>query len=144
MDELHSMNMRATLWIHPFCNVDSPSFARGVQAGYWVRDGSNQHPGFTSWWNGADAAIVDTTNPAARDYFVSRLEHLRSTYGIDGFKFDAGETAWIPKEFTLWDNRSNLEEYSRAYVAIASNLSAHIKLIKVLGPKPINRQKRYN
>jgi alpha-glucosidase (family GH31 glycosyl hydrolase) len=120
---MHSMNMRVTLWVHPFCNIDSTNFARGVKAGYWVKDGVNQHPGFTSWWNGQDAVIVDTTKPSARDYFVSQLENLRSTYGIDSFKFDAGETSWLPLEFTLYDNQSNLEQFSREYVRIAANLS---------------------
>ena len=67
VDKIHSMNMRVTLWVHPFCNVDSVNFARGVKAGYWVKDGLNQHPAFTSWWNGQDAMIIDTTSPSARD-----------------------------------------------------------------------------
>jgi len=53
--KLHEKNMRCTLWVHPFTNIDSSNFANGTNNGFWVLDSSGQHPGLTSWWNGKNA-----------------------------------------------------------------------------------------
>jgi alpha-glucosidase len=45
------------------------------------------------WWNG-ESALLDFTNPEAVDWFFSRLDYLRSTYAVDGFKFDAGDSSF--------------------------------------------------
>lgn len=101
VDEMHDMNMRVTLWVHPFCNIDSYNFVNGTLNGLWVKDANGQHPGFTSWWNGNDAVILDYTNPNAAGYFKEKLDLLKRNYGIDAFKFDAGETDWYLIVFTL-------------------------------------------
>lgn len=49
---------------------------------------------------GKDAAVIDFTNPAAVEWWVSRLKLLQEL-GIDSFKFDAGETSWLPQVPTL-------------------------------------------
>lgn len=52
----------------------------------------------TRWWNSiADgAAYIDFTNPMAAQWFTNHLIDLRASSGVDGFKFDAGETSWAP------------------------------------------------
>ena len=52
-EQLHAMNMRVTLWTHPFCNLDSKNFVIGVKNGYWVKDRTGLLPGLTTWWDGA-------------------------------------------------------------------------------------------
>ena len=42
------------------------------------------------WWNGA-SACYDLTNPAALASFVGTLRAAQDKYGIDGYKFDAGD-----------------------------------------------------
>jgi alpha-glucosidase len=42
------------------------------------------------WWNGASACL-DLSNPKAQKWFKDRLDHLVNEYGVDGFKFDAGD-----------------------------------------------------
>jgi len=42
------------------------------------------------WWNGA-SACVDLSNPKAQEWFKGRLDYLVNEYGVDGFKFDAGD-----------------------------------------------------
>lgn len=53
----------------------------------------------TAWWNsdGPTAAYVDFTNESAKKWWSDRLKHLQTTYAIDSFKFDAGETSWSPQ-----------------------------------------------
>ena len=58
VSDMHAMNQRVTLWVHPFCNIDSENFVNGTLNNYWVKDSSGAHPGFTSWWNGANSVIL--------------------------------------------------------------------------------------
>lgn len=53
----------------------------------------------TKWWNsdGLNAQYLDFTNGEVREWFLDRLKLLQKTYGIDSFKFDAGETSWAPQ-----------------------------------------------
>ena len=47
------------------------------------------------------ASIIDFTNPEAVQWWKGRLENLRTNYGIDSFKFDAGESNWLPSSLIL-------------------------------------------
>lgn len=53
------------------------------------------------WWQSGpnEAAHIDFTKPEAVDWFSARLKKLHKTTGIDSFKFDAGESSWIPKVY---------------------------------------------
>lgn len=51
------------------------------------------------WWqSGANgAAHIDFTNREASEWFKNRVKRIHRLSGIDSFKFDAGESSWIPK-----------------------------------------------
>jgi len=95
VQELKAMDLRVTLWIHPFINLDCPSFMPTLQNGYFVK-GQKDRTGITSWWQGQNSGIIDFTNEDATNWWRARLEKLRTEVGIDSFKFDAGETNWLP------------------------------------------------
>lgn len=52
-----------------------------------------------TWWNSAinDSAYIDFTKPEAAKWYTDRLKTLQEEAGIDSFKFDAGETSWLPQ-----------------------------------------------
>ena len=50
------------------------------------------------------ASYVDFSNPEAVNWWSNRLENLRTSYGIDSFKFDAGESNWLPSTLLLNDS----------------------------------------
>lgn len=49
-----------------------------------------------SYFLGENAGTIDFTNPKAVDWWLGRLNQLKEL-GIDSFKFDAGETSWLPQ-----------------------------------------------
>ncbi|NWX90475.1 MYORG glycosidase, partial [Nothoprocta pentlandii] len=94
--KLRNDGFKVTLWIHPFIHKDSSNFGVGIERQLFIKEPSGRLPAMVEWWNGI-GAILDFTNPAARDWFQSHLRQLRHKYGISSFKFDAGETSYLPK-----------------------------------------------
>ncbi len=95
-DELHRMGYRVTLWVHPFVNADSRTFADARYRPLFLHD-LNGRPGLMKWWQGV-AAAWDFSNPKAAAEFRSRLVRLREDYGLDGFKFDGGDVNLLPRD----------------------------------------------
>jgi alpha-glucosidase (family GH31 glycosyl hydrolase) len=62
--------------------------------GYFVKseDGGDE----TSWWDGNPAHYIDFTNEDAAQWYIDRLKLVQEKHGIDGFKFDSGETDFTP------------------------------------------------
>ena len=65
-----------------------------------VRD-ENLKFSMTSWWQGARSGTIDFTNEEAVEWWSARLQKLQDDYGIDAFKFDAGESNWLPRSHHL-------------------------------------------
>ena len=99
-DELHALGFKVMLWMCPFVSMDTLGYremAYGVlrtgkrcEKGGLVMPpaGGNAKP--TGWWNGV-SAIIDFTHPLGAKWFARELGRLQSDYGVDGFKFDAGD-----------------------------------------------------
>ncbi|KAK2724962.1 hypothetical protein QYM36_001421 [Artemia franciscana] len=112
---LKNQGFRVTLWIHPFINENCYSFEEARP--YLVKD-KNNNTAITSWWQGKRAGIVDFTNPEARDWWEERIRRIQSEYDIDSFKFDAGETNWLPENGTYPLTPDSVEPnvFSTAYI----------------------------
>jgi alpha-glucosidase (family GH31 glycosyl hydrolase) len=105
VSELHKLGFKVMLWICPFVSADQEVYRKlrdkkafllnpmaGDNAGW---EQSKAYPLLVQWWNGASAEL-DFTNPVAVDWFNEKLNYLNSAYGIDGFKFDAGDMPFYP------------------------------------------------
>lgn len=100
MDKLHTMGFEVMLWVCPFISRDSKEFRYLAQEGMLLLDPQKEQEVLWSntknkaaiirWWNGASACL-DLSNPKARAWFKDQLDHLQKEYGVDGFKFDAGD-----------------------------------------------------
>jgi alpha-glucosidase len=88
--QLHEMGFKVMLWICPFVSADSPEYRWLESREYLLKQKDSRMPAMIRWWNGF-SACYDLTHPAAADYFVSRLKDMQAKYGVDGFKFDAGD-----------------------------------------------------
>jgi len=121
VDKLHEMGFKVTLWVMPFVERRSAAFAEGHKKGYFVksikRRGKDHEPGFFNWWNFPPVVALDVTNPEAVEWYVSRLKRLQTLYGIDGFKFDAGEPCFLPKKFKTLNPIGYPSEYTHLWVS---------------------------
>ncbi|XP_055850100.1 myogenesis-regulating glycosidase [Episyrphus balteatus] len=101
-DDLKAQGFRVTLWIHPFINKNcTATYNEALQKGYLVLD-RNGSPD-TQWWNSKakDAAYIDFSKSEAVNWYLTRLKRLQTEDGIDSFKFDAGESSWVPSDPVL-------------------------------------------
>ncbi len=104
VDQLHAMGFKVMLWICPFVSADqlliykklkeSKAFLleRKSASDTWQ---SQSKPLMVEWWNGQSAEL-DFSNPTAVNWFNEQLDRLVKDYGIDGFKFDAGDMNFYP------------------------------------------------
>lgn len=89
--ELKELGFKTMLWICPFVSADSPEFRYLESKDCLLKTKDKKQIYISKWWNGY-SAVLDLSNPAAHDYLVETLRHMQSEYGVDGFKFDAGDT----------------------------------------------------
>ncbi|WP_152395492.1 glycoside hydrolase family 31 protein [Paenibacillus guangzhouensis] len=89
VDELHDMGFKVMLWVCPFVSADTMTFREIEPKGYLLKDESGQ-TAFRRWWNGV-STVLDCTNEEAVAWLHAKLDDLQTTYGIDGFKLDAGD-----------------------------------------------------
>ena len=109
--ELHSKGFKVMLWVCPFITADSENFRELQKKKLLLMDNeadTNKQwshatkPLLIKWWNGYSACL-DLTNPAAKKWLITKLSFLQSEYGVDGFKFDAGDAFFY--------NHKNLVSY---------------------------------
>ena len=84
----HERGLKLCCWINPYIAQASPLFEEGRKAGYLLKktDGSVWQ---TDQWV-AGMGLVDVTNPAAREWYCSKLKVVLDQ-GIDCLKTDFGE-----------------------------------------------------
>ncbi len=104
MDELHALGFKVMLWVCPFVSADQAVEVRNIMKGkgFLLQKEHEQMtwesastPAAVSWWNG-QSALLDFTNPAAVEWFGAQLDRLVDEFGVDGFKFDAGDMPFYP------------------------------------------------
>lgn len=106
MEELHGMGFRVMLWVCPYVSPDSPEYRELAKKGYFVLDVKEDRPAIIQWWNGY-SAMLDMSNPGARAWMVGKLKEMQTKYGVDGFKFDAGDGAsYSPEKIRVFDGKS--------------------------------------
>ena len=106
VDKLHSMGFKVMLWVSPFVTPDSEEFRDLRAKGYLVKKKGSDQPAILNWWNGS-SACYDLSNPAAYNHLREALQKIQKDYGIDGFKFDAGDPErYLAKDVDVFDQQS--------------------------------------
>ncbi len=115
VDQLHQLGFLVTLWVIPFANLDSKAVTSPQTKDFFIHNADGTVGEF-EWWQPTKVAALDLTNDEACEWFVSRLERLQNTCGIDGFKFDAGEASFTPMNSLLQDKSRTPADYTRLWV----------------------------
>nr|CAD7400045.1 unnamed protein product [Timema cristinae] len=126
-DALKERGFRVTLWIHPFINVDCELIhSLATENDYLVKNTNGST--LNSWWDGVGGA-VDFSKTEAVDWWVERLRNVSKENGIDSFKFDAGETSWLPQLPVLNVSEGmNPIGYTSKYVRAVSQFGSFVEV----------------
>ena len=105
MRELHALGFKVMLWVCPFVSADSTTGRELLRdrcllrdpldnkESVWVGKSVANDAAMIRWWDGT-SAVLDFSKPKAREWFRGQLQHLVDDYGVDGFKFDAGDSRY--------------------------------------------------
>uniref|UniRef100_A0A8C6TBS6 Myogenesis-regulating glycosidase n=1 Tax=Neogobius melanostomus TaxID=47308 RepID=A0A8C6TBS6_9GOBI len=126
-DTLREAGFQVSLWTHPFINYDSINFGTAVEKGLFVREPGGELPALVRWWNGI-GGILDFTNIETREWYSSHLRLLKDRYEIASFKFDAGETSYLPRQFSTLVPLSDPSTFTRRYTEMAIPFSERAEL----------------
>jgi alpha-D-xyloside xylohydrolase len=102
--ELHSRNVRISLWEYPYLLADTNVFQYARDEGYLIEDGTGK-PYLISRvsWSSDRAAILDFTNPETVEWWKQKHQPLIEM-GVDVFKTDFGE--YLPRDAVLANGKS--------------------------------------
>ncbi|NEE01427.1 alpha-xylosidase [Phytoactinopolyspora halotolerans] len=112
LKRLKERGLRICVWINPYIAQRSPLFAEGKAKGYLVRRPDGSVWQWDMWQAGM--ALVDFTNPEAREWYRSHLRRLMEM-GVDSFKTDFGER--VPTD-VVWDDGSDPERMHNYYTQL--------------------------
>ncbi len=117
INELHTMGFKVMLWVCPFISPDS-EVSRDLLKRKLVlmNNEGNSHltwaeaknPSIINWWNGY-SMVLDFTNPKTVEWFREQLDNMVSEYGLDGFKFDAGDPEYYPENSVSYNKITSNE-----------------------------------
>lgn len=99
---LHKLGVKICVWINPYVGQRSRLFEEGRRGGYFIKKTDGGVWQTDQWQPGM--AIVDFTNPAAREWYSGHLRRLLEM-GVDCFKTDFGER--IPVEGVVYHDGSD-------------------------------------
>ncbi|CAG9533299.1 unnamed protein product [Cercopithifilaria johnstoni] len=122
--QLKQWEIRLTLWVHPFVNLESDNGKNLALRHLFVKDSGDQ-PGIVEWWQG-QAYVIDFTNPEAVHWFCKQLEKIKKL-GIFSFKFDAGEVTYLPNNVRLHSGVSP-NDFCEAYIRAAASFGSSIEV----------------
>ena len=88
LKKLKAKGLHVCCWINPYIAQESSMFDEGMAHGYFIMKEDGDVWQTDMWQPGM--AILDVTNPAAREWYAGKLKKLMAM-GVDAFKTDFGE-----------------------------------------------------
>ncbi len=98
--ELHKMGFKVMLWTSPIVSGAGVRFKELRAKGYFLKTADGEIA-IRNWWSGY-SPMLDFTNPKAIKWMHSQLDNLMERYGIDGYKFDAGDASMYRDDDTIY------------------------------------------
>jgi len=122
INKLHSMGFKVMLWVCPFVSPDQTivyNKLKKEKALLLEKKSDNElwkdvnKPIIVEWWDG-QSALLDFSNQYAVEWFNNQLRSLVNDYGVDGFKFDAGDFPFYP-ENSISKKGINANQHAELY-----------------------------
>jgi alpha-D-xyloside xylohydrolase len=98
LKRLKEKGLKICVWINPYIAQKSYMFDEGMEHGYLLKRPNGDVWQWDMWQAGM--GLVDFTNPAAVEWYKSKLQRLIDM-GVDSFKTDFGER--IPTDVVYYD-----------------------------------------
>lgn len=154
IDQLHNMGYKVMLWVCPFISPDSEPYRRLARQKLLLLDNEENKeaqfkdiskPLLVKWWNGYSACL-DLTNPATVKWLTDRLDLLQQQYGVDGFKFDAGDAHFYnsPNMVSFKTNLPNEHSLLWAEIGLKYPLNEYRAMWKMGGQPIVERLRDKN
>ncbi|MDR2918601.1 MAG: glycoside hydrolase family 31 protein [Tannerella sp.] len=106
IEKLHAQGFKIMLWVCPFVSADSPEFRDLQSKGFLIKQKGTKRAAIIPWWNGY-SACYDMSNPEAVAHLRDELQKVQQAYGVDGFKFDAGDVShYTNPELEFYDKNA--------------------------------------
>lgn len=125
---LKEKGLKICVWINSYVGQESSMFEEGVKGGYFLKRSNGDVWQWDMWQPGL--AIVDFTNPAAREWYGKKLEALMDM-GVDCFKTDFGER--IPTDAVYFDGSDPVKMHN--YYTYLYNKTVYEVIKKKKGEK---------
>lgn len=113
LKELHAMGFEVMLWVCPYVTADTEAYREGREKDIFIKTKEGE-VFLTKWWNGY-SAVLDLSNENAREWFSRQLAELVEA-GVDGFKFDGGDSLYY-REDNVTAGQVTPDEQSRLWAA---------------------------
>lgn len=107
LSRLKARGLKVCVWINPYIAQRSALFEEGQARGYFLKRAGGDVWQWDLWQPGQ--AVVDFTNPEAREWFAAKLDALLDM-GVDCFKSDFGER--IPTDVVYYDGSDPTEMHN--------------------------------
>jgi alpha-D-xyloside xylohydrolase len=107
LSRLKARGLKVCVWINPYIAQRSALFEEGKAHGYFLKRPNGDVWQWDLWQPGQ--AVVDFTNPEAREWYASKLDALLDM-GVDCFKSDFGER--IPTDVVYYDGADPTEMHN--------------------------------
>jgi len=125
--KLHAMGFKVMLWVCPFVSADTEIFRHLAKEGMLLLDAdktqeilwanTENKAAIIRWWNGASACL-DLSNPKTQTWFELRLKYLMDEYGVDGFKFDAGDADFYTDDIASFVPETNPNDHTTYFAKL--------------------------
>lgn len=130
IEQLHAMGFKVMMWVCPFVSADSADFRQLAADGLLILDSqktqnivwanTKNKAAVIRWWNGASACL-DLSNPKTQLWFKKKLDYLVEEYGVDGFKFDAGDARFYTRGVVSWQQDVTPNDHTQFFAEFGLN-----------------------
>ena len=128
MKELHELGFKVMLWVCPFVSPDTEVFRAGAKNDHYLKYPKDhkvagaptsyaRDVAMIGWWNG-HSAVLDFSNPKAKEWFRSELQYLVDEFSVDGFKLDAGDAVFYPSWLVSHDENLLPNDHSAFFAQV--------------------------